>query len=82
MTTNPCYVYHPHALPRVPLLCSVCANDAGLFEQHWNRMCGFGICRKCVEWRMSRGADGIEMLSEYGTEGVNYAAAPNKEART
>ena len=54
--------------------CCVCSDDAGRFQQHWNRDTGFGICRRCVDWLQSRGETGAEMLNLYGVEGVNYAA--------
>ena len=54
--------------------CCVCGDDAGRFEQHWNRDTGYGICRRCVDWVRSRGETDAEILDLYGVEGVNYAA--------
>ena len=54
--------------------CCVCGEDAGRFEQHWNRDTGYGVCRRCVDWVRSCGETDAEILDLYGVEGVNYAA--------
>lgn len=59
------------ARPRY-LRCCVCGSDAGKFAQHWNRDTGYGVCRKCVDWEISRGCDADEIKSLYGVAGVNY----------
>ena len=61
--------------------CCVCGDDAGRFEQHWNRDTGYGICRKCVDWVRSRGETDAEILDLYGVEGVNYAAPAEQAER-
>lgn len=57
------------------LICCVCGEDAGHYEQHWNRDTGFGVCRTCVDYVRSRGETEQAILSLYGREGVNYAPA-------
>lgn len=54
------------------LTCCCCGDDAGRFEQHWNRDTGYGICAKCVAEEMGR-PDSAEHLEElYGKPDVNY----------
>ena len=58
----------------VRLECCVCGNDAGRFQQHWNRDTGYGICPDCVKWlREKRGTTEAEILDLYGKEGANFA---------
>lgn len=54
--------------------CCVCGEYAGRFQQHWNRDTGFGVCRSCIDWLLSRGTSAEEITSLYGVEGVNYAS--------
>jgi len=54
--------------------CCVCGSPAGKFEQHYNRDTGYGVCRKCVDWVISRGMSAEEVKSLYGTEGIHYEA--------
>lgn len=56
------------------LTCCVCGGSAGKYKQHWNRDTGWGICRKCVDWEISRKVSPEELLDLYGIAGVNYEA--------
>lgn len=56
------------------LSCCVCGDDAGTFEQHWNRDTGFGVCPACVAWLRFHGTSEAEIKDLYGVEGVNFAA--------
>lgn len=61
------------------LECAVCGDDAGRWQQHWNRDTGYGICRKCVEWLVNEHRDRPEEIRDlYGVEGVNYEG-PTKD---
>lgn len=62
------------AMSKKHMTCCICGEDAGHFEQHWNRDHGFGVCRECVDWVASRGDTAEEIENLYGLEGVNYAA--------
>jgi hypothetical protein len=53
------------------LTCCVCGEDAGEFEQHWNRDTGWGICVRCVSEEAIRETPD-QMLSLYGKVGINY----------
>jgi hypothetical protein len=55
------------------LSCCVCGEDAGYYEQHWNRDTGFGVCAACVTWLRGRGETEAEIHDLYGVEGVNFA---------
>jgi D-tyrosyl-tRNA(Tyr) deacylase len=53
------------------MTCCCCGDDAGRWEQHWNRDTGYGICAKCVAEEMGR--EPPERIKElYGTAGVHY----------
>jgi hypothetical protein len=54
------------------MTCCCCGEDAGRWQQHWNRDDGFGICVKCVNWQKSRGTTEVEIVDLYGKEGVNW----------
>lgn len=56
------------------LKCCVCGTSAGKYKQHWNRDTGWGVCRKCVDWEISRNVSPDELLDLYGVAGVNYEA--------
>lgn len=56
------------------MTCAVCGEDAGHWEQHWNRDTGFGLCAKSRDWLIGRGTTAEEMKDLYGIEGVNYPA--------
>lgn len=56
------------------LKCCVCGSAAGKYAQHWNRDTGWGICRECVDWEISRGVRPEELLDLYGIAGVHYEA--------
>lgn len=70
--------------------CCVCGEDAGTFEQHWNRDSGYGVCASCVDWLRAKartagpGPTPGEMEAEirdlYGIEGVNFAAPEARSA--
>ena len=60
-----------------PLTCCCCGNYAGKWAQHWNRESGFGICRKCIDWLLSRGDAASEIADLYGVEGINFAPSDN-----
>lgn len=54
------------------LMCCVCSGAAGIFQQHWNRDEGFGICSWCAAQQLP--LEGLERMAMlYGKEGVNYA---------
>lgn len=57
------------------LTCCVCGDDAGRFEQWWNRDTGYGICAKSVVWLRSRGETEEEIRFSYGIEGVHFEKA-------
>lgn len=57
------------------LICTCCGNDAGRWEQHWNRDTGYGICAPCVVWCMDRGESADDIKECYGIEGVNWGRA-------
>ena len=57
------------------LECCCCGENAGRWQQHWNRDTGYGICAKCIAWHRKRGTDEDEIADLYGKEGVNYAPA-------
>lgn len=54
------------------LQCCVCGEDAGTFEQHWNRDAGYGICGACAKLQAAR-LSAEEMKFLYGIAGINYA---------
>src|SRR5262245_19341125 len=54
------------------LTCCICGEDAGRWQQHWNRDTGWGVCRACVE-RESAANSAQDMIDLYGQEGINYA---------
>jgi hypothetical protein len=54
------------------LKCCICGGEAGHWSQWWNRDDGFGVCVPCIGRERSRGATDAEILSRYGTEGVNW----------
>jgi len=55
--------------------CCCCGGDAGVWEQHWNRDTGYGICAPCVDWMKGRGTSEAEILDLYGKEGENWGRA-------
>lgn len=60
------------------LTCNCCDGDAGIFQQHYNRDDGYGICVKCVELARADGVWEEEIESLFGVEGVNWGA-PSRE---
>lgn len=53
------------------LTCCICGEEAGKFEQHWNRDTGWGVCPRCVsEQAVKESPDEIQF--NYGKVGVNY----------
>jgi hypothetical protein len=57
--------------------CSVCGDNAGRWEQHWNRDNGYGVCVDCVKWVRSKlvgETAEVEIADLYGTEGVNWGS--------
>jgi hypothetical protein len=54
------------------LTCHCCGGDAGRWHQHWNRDTGFGACVRCITAERMRGTSEEEILSNCGTEGVNW----------
>lgn len=57
------------------LTCCCCGNDAGRWEQWWNRDTGYGLCAPCGAWIGAKETP-EEMNRLYGLEGVHrpYAA--------
>jgi hypothetical protein len=53
--------------------CCVCGAYAGRWQQHWNRDTGYSICPPCAAEEAGR-LDPKELVSLYGTPGVNYDA--------
>ena len=50
----------------------MCGEDAGRWENHWNRDRGYGICPRCAaEERVLLNEGAMEHA--YGSPGVNYA---------
>ena len=70
------------ALMKRRLSCCVCGDDAGRWQQHWNRDTGYGVCVKCIGWARDRAKQyrgGLtpenveaEIADLYGREGVNW----------
>lgn len=58
------------------LICCVCGENAGTFEQWHNRDTGYGLCAACRDWLPERGMSAEEMRDNYGVEGTHYAARP------
>lgn len=66
--------------------CACCGDDAGRWEQWHNQDTGFGICRKCVDWIMTRlvfgrpNPDGapLEFCRTYGLPGQHYEARTHR----
>ena len=61
--------------------CTCCGAEAGKWMQWHNRDTGFGICRSCVDWIMTRQvfcgrpdpvASPLEFCRAYGLPGQNY----------
>lgn len=61
-------------MPMRPKVCCCCGENAGRWEQWWNRDAGFGICRRCVV-EAKRRESAMEVLSLFGVEGVHYPPA-------
>lgn len=59
------------------LKCCVCGSSAGAFLQHWNRDTGWGVCRSCVDWEISRGIKPEELLKAR----LAYAQGIEREPR-
>ena len=62
------------------LQCACCGQDAGRWQQWWNRDTGFGLCGKCAAWITAEPTARRYMTSEemdrcYGIEGVHRAPA-------
>jgi len=54
--------------------CNCCGENAGKWEQHWNRDTGYGMCTDCIAMVRSRGMDEAEIISLYGREGINWGS--------
>ena len=62
--------------------CTCCGSDAGSWVQWPNQDTGYGICRKCVDWVMTRKPFGrpdplnapLEFCRTYGLPGQHYEA--------
>jgi hypothetical protein len=55
------------------LECCVCgAHTMG--RQWWNRDIGYGICSPCVQFVRKHGETEVDIRSNYGIEGIHYAA--------
>jgi hypothetical protein len=62
--------------------CACCGSDAGSWAQWHNQDTGYGICRKCVDWVMTRKPFGrpdplnapLEFCRTYGLPGQHYEA--------
>lgn len=55
------------------LECCCCGNDAGRWQQHWNRDTGYGLCWTCAEWLTKvKHTPDDEMTDLYGKPHVNY----------
>lgn len=52
--------------------CCVCGENAGRWQQHWNRDTGFGVCISCIKWVRSKQITEDEIADLYGKEGVNW----------
>lgn len=58
------------------LSCCCCGEDAGLWQQWFNRDTGYGMCVKCIEWlRRENRASEKEIRDLYGIEGINWGQA-------
>ena len=58
------------------LRCCRCGEDAGTWQQHWNRDTGWGVCAACVVRERAYGAGDAEIDRLYGVAGINYEAPP------
>lgn len=60
--------------------CACCGSSAGRWEQWHNQDTGYGICRSCVDWVMTRKVFGrpdpigapLEFCRTYGLPGQHY----------
>lgn len=57
------------------LTCCCCGDNAGRWQQHWNRDTGYGVCAKCIQWLRSRDTSEKEIADLYGKENVNWGHA-------
>ena len=62
------------------LECCVCGDNAGRWQQWWNRDTGYGCCRKCIDYQIARGEPADEIRDLYGVEGKHYAPKAQQEA--
>lgn len=68
---------------RRALTCCCCGEDAGVWQQHWNRDTGFGLCPRCVNSPRLRESwmEPGDFEDCYGLPGVN-TAHPTTEERS
>lgn len=62
------------------LVCSVCGDAAGRFQQWWNQDTGWGVCRSCADWLETKGYAEDEMQFLYGKPGIHYEAKGENHA--
>lgn len=63
-----------------PKTCACCGASAGRWAQWHNQDTGYGVCRACVDWVMTRQAFGrpdpkgapLEFCRTYGLPGTHY----------
>lgn len=55
-----------------PLTCSCCGASAGIFQQHFNRDTGWGICAECLAFEMGRDVPTDELVRLYGSPRIHY----------
>jgi ribosomal protein S14 len=48
------------------LECAECGQPTGPYEQYWNQDDGYGVCRRCVNAMLERGADHVDIHEIYG----------------
>lgn len=69
-------------MARRHLTCACCGDYAGLWQQHFNRDAGFGICRACVDRMIAHGTTPAQIVTYYGIEGENYPPTTEESTTT
>lgn len=54
------------------LTCCCCGDDAGKYQQWYNRDTGYGICPPCIDWLRNEGVTEESIFDLYGKEGINF----------
>lgn len=54
------------------LKCACCGDDAGRYRQWPNQDTGWGICRRCVDYLMTKEYTDADIQHLYGVEGTHF----------